>query len=257
MTVIIPARYASTRLPGKMLLTVGDKPLIVNTLRQAEKAALVSRVIVATDDKRIYDAVTVNGGEAVMTSPGHATGSDRIAEVAAGLPEGTVIINVQGDEPIISPRTIDRAAEAILSGENIDIVTTCERIDDLRDILSPDVVKVVTDRDGFALYFSRSPIPFPREAVNRSGSIEAARSQDSELVGSFRKHTGIYVYRREFLLELCRLPQTVLEKTEMLEQLRALENGFRIKVVEVEDRSIGVDTPEDLERVRRMVELNG
>jgi 3-deoxy-manno-octulosonate cytidylyltransferase (CMP-KDO synthetase) len=254
---IIPARYESTRLPGKLLLPVGGKPLILHTLEQARAAGNVARVVVATDDERVLEAVCNGGGEAVLTSRDHTSGSDRIAEVAESLPNGSIIVNVQGDEPVISPRTIERAVDAILEDDSIDIATTSEAIDDARDVLDPNVVKVVTDTNGFALYFSRSPIPYPRTAVQASGSLVEAFKRNDQLLKSFRKHTGLYVYRREYLMEFTRLPRTRLEDLEMLEQLRALENGARIKVIEVEDSSIGVDTAEDLERVRRIIESNG
>ena len=251
---IIPARYASTRLEGKLLLSLAGKPLILHTMEQAKKARNVSRVIVATDDERILNVVKESGNESVLTSPHHQSGSDRIAEVAENLPENSIIVNVQGDEPLISPATIEKAVEAILWDDSADIATTCEKIEDERDVLSPDVVKVVTDENDFALYFSRSPIPFPREAVKKYGSLENALRQEKDLLSLFRKHTGIYVYRREFLLNYTKLKQTDLEKTEMLEQLRALESGAKIKVVEVLETSIGVDTQEDFERVRQILE---
>ena len=246
IVAIIPARYASTRLPGKLLIEVAGKPLIIHTLQQALKAKTVDRVIVATDDQRILDAVCRFGGESVMTSHEHSTGSDRIAEGAAGLPQKTIVVNVQGD-----------AVEAMLADPECDIVTTCEAIADISDVLSPDVVKVVVDHSGRALYFSRSPIPYPREAVIRDGSIEAALNSDSGLLSSFRKHTGMYVYRREYLLGLCKMRQSVLERSEMLEQLRAMENGAKIRVIEVVDPSIGVDNVDDLARVRRLIESDG
>lgn len=251
---IIPARYASTRLAGKLLLEINGKPLVLHTLEQARRAKNIDRVIVATDDERILQVVKDSGNEAVLTSENHQSGSDRIAEVAAGLPENSIIVNVQGDEPLIPPATIERAVEAMLNHSWANIVTTCEKIEDVRDVLSPDVVKVVTDEEGLALYFSRSPIPFPREAVKRHGTLENALRAEPELLSLFRKHTGLYVYRREDLREFTTLEQSPLEKTEMLEQLRALEYGARIKVVEVAESSIGVDTPEDFERVREILE---
>ncbi|MBX7053568.1 MAG: 3-deoxy-manno-octulosonate cytidylyltransferase [Pyrinomonadaceae bacterium] len=257
IVVIIPARFASTRLPGKLLLDVAGVPLVIHTLRQASKARLADRVIVATDDTRILTAVTENDGEAVMTSSEHPTGSDRIAEVALGLPANSIIVNVQGDEPLISPNTIDIAVQAMLDDPECDIVTTCEAISDVNDVLSPDVVKVVSDPNGRALYFSRSPIPFPRDAAKMAGSIDAALAGDPELLRTYKRHTGIYVYRREYLLQLCKLPQTSLERFEMLEQLRALENGAKIRVVETGETSIGVDNAADLERVRGMIGSNG
>jgi len=254
---VIPARYASTRLPGKMLLNIAGKPLILHTLEQAKKAKSVSRVIVATDDQRIFDAVTVAGGEAVMTSPDHHSGSDRLAEVAEKLPEGSIIVNVQGDEPMISPDTIDAAVDAFLADPQADIATTSEPITDKWcELLNGDVVKVVAGDNGYALYFSRSPMPFPREvALKYGGDPGDAIDDDPGLLAIFRKHTGLYVYRREYLLKFTKLPQSKLEKIEMLEQLRALENGAKIRVIEVSNRSIGVDTQEDLEKVRSL--LNG
>ena len=251
---VIPARFASVRLQGKLLLPIAGKPLILHTLEQTKKANHISRVIVATDDERILNAVMETGNEAVLTSEDHQSGSDRIAEVALELPENSIIVNVQGDEPLISPHTIDAAIETILNDESADVSTTCEKIEDIKDVLSSDVVKVVTDENDFALYFSRSPIPFPREQVKKYGSLENALKQDEDLILLYRKHTGLYVYPREFLLKFTRMLQTKLEKNEMLEQLRGLENGANIKVVEVSESSIGVDTKEDFERVRQILE---
>ena len=255
MIAIIPARYESARLPGKMLLPIAGKPLIVNTLERARAAKLVDRVIVATDDSRILDAVAEAGGDAVMTAPNHRSGSDRIAEVAATVPEGTIIVNVQGDEPLISPETIDRAVEALLNDPAADISTTWEPIETLSELLNGNNVKVVIGDDGYALYFSRSPMPWPREASLRyGGDPNQAFEEEPALRPNFKKHTGLYVYRREYLLKFTKLPQTYLEKFEMLEQLRALENGARIKVVQAAGRSIGVDTREDYEKVREILE---
>lgn len=251
---IIPARFSSTRLEDKLLLPLNGKPLILHTLEQAKKAKQISRVIVATDDERIMEVVEQTGNEVILTSKTHQSGSDRIAEVAKGLAPNSIIVNVQGDEPLISPHTIDKAVEAMLEDETIDISTTCEEIFDYKDILSPDVVKVVTDKNGFALYFSRSPIPFPRNEVKKYGSLKNALRSNKDLLRLYRKHTGLYVYRREFLLEYTRSNQTQLETTEMLEQLRALENRARIKVVKVSESSIGVDTQADYRRVRELFE---
>lgn len=251
---VIPARFASVRLEGKLLLPIALKPLILHTLEQTKRAKHISRVIVATDDERILNAVLESGNEAILTSENHQSGSDRIAEVAEKLPEVSIIVNVQGDEPLISPKTIDAAIEAVLIDKTADISTTCEKIEDFRDVLSSDVVKVVTDENDFALYFSRSPIPFPREAVKKYGNLENALQVDKNLISIYRKHTGLYVYRREFLLKFTRMQQTKFEKIELLEQLRALENGAKIKVVEVSESSVGVDTKEDFERVRQILE---
>jgi 3-deoxy-manno-octulosonate cytidylyltransferase (CMP-KDO synthetase) len=254
---VIPARYASARLPGKMLLEIAGKPLILHTLERAGRATTISRVIVATDDERIFNVVTAAGGEAVMTSPEHHSGSDRLAEVATSLPSGTIIVNVQGDEPMISPDTIDAAVNAFIGDPQADIATTSEPITDKWcELLNGDVVKVVAGDNGYALYFSRSPMPFPREvALKYGGDPGDAIDDDPGLLSIFRKHTGLYVYTREYLLEFTKLPQGKLEKIEMLEQLRALENGAKIRVVEVTERSVGVDTQGDLEKVRAL--LNG
>ena len=254
MIAVIPARFASARLPGKLMLDLGGRALILHTLEQASNASLVDRVIVATDDSRIFDVVRSAGGEAVMTSSGHASGSDRIAEVAENLPGGSIVVNVQGDEPFIAPETIDAVAAALLADRNADIATACETISDISQLYDPNVVKVVFGENGNALYFSRSPVPFPRDAVIRHGDPKSAIVNEPELLRIFRKHTGIYAYRREYLLAFSRLPQTKLEKIEMLEQLRALENGAKIKVVEAHARSIGIDTEEDLAEARREFE---
>ncbi|HRH41463.1 MAG TPA: 3-deoxy-manno-octulosonate cytidylyltransferase [Pyrinomonadaceae bacterium] len=254
VTAIIPARYASIRLEGKLLLLLNNKPLILHTLEQTQKAENIDRVIVATDDERILKVVLANGYEAVLTDSTHQSGSDRIAEVAQNLPENSIIVNVQGDEPMIPSDTIEKAVEVLLNDESIVMSTTCEKIENYQDVLSPDVVKVVTDENGFALYFSRSPIPFPRDVVKKYGTLENALQNEPSLISTFRKHTGLYVYRREFLLKYTQMLQSDLEKNEMLEQLRVLENGYKIKVVDVAASSIGVDTPEDFERVRKLIE---
>lgn len=224
--------------------------MILWVLERALAARNVARAIVATDDRRIQDAVLSAGYEAVMTSPEHASGTDRLAEVAATLDGVDLIVNVQGDEPLISPLTIERAIEALAHDADAMIVTTCEPIAEAADVLSNDVVKVVMDESGRALYFSRSPIPLPREAVRRHGTLNEALARESSLLQLFRKHTGLYAYRRSFLLEYTTWPPSELERTEALEQLRALERGALIRVIEVTEPSIGVDTAEDLERVR-------
>jgi|CXWL01.1.fsa_nt_gi 3-deoxy-manno-octulosonate cytidylyltransferase (CMP-KDO synthetase) len=239
-----------------MLLEIAGKPLILHTLEQAGKAKTVLRSIVATDDKRIFDVVIASGGEAVMTSSEHRSGSDRIAEVAETLPNGAIIVNVQGDEPMISPETIDRAVEEIWKG-GADIVTVCEPLTSLHgELLNFNVVKVVCGEDGRALYFSRSPMPFPRDASLRyGGDPNRALENEPELFDNFRKHAGLYAYSREYLLKFTKLPPTRLERFESLEQLRALENGAVIKVVDSVGTSIGVDTPEDFDRVRLRIEF--
>ncbi len=253
IVAIIPARYASARLPGKMLLPIAGKPLILHTVDRACEAATIGRVIVATDDARIFDVAREAEVEVVMTSPDHASGSDRIAEVAEMLPVGSIVVNVQGDEPVIPAATIDAAVRALIADAGAQMATTFEPIDTAEEVLDPNVVKIVTSPNGRAIYFSRSPIPLPREAVQKFGSLESALTAEPLLVGQFKKHTGLYVYRREFLVEFTRLARTPIEETEMLEQMRALENGAVIVAVEAAGRSIGVDTAADLERVRQML----
>jgi 3-deoxy-manno-octulosonate cytidylyltransferase (CMP-KDO synthetase) len=187
-----------------------------------------------------------------MTAVDHHSGTDRLAEVAARLEEAEVIVNVQGDEPMISPVTIERVVDEMLNADEADIVTASEPFESSEEVLSPDCVKVVLDMGNRALYFSRSPVPYPREAVRAAGSLGRALAEDPALIKSFRKHTGIYAYRRRFLLEYSAWPQSRLEKIEALEQLRALERGAVIKVVEAVGRSVGIDTESDLERVRSM-----
>jgi 3-deoxy-manno-octulosonate cytidylyltransferase (CMP-KDO synthetase) len=250
---IIPARYSSSRLPGKPLLEIGGRPMVVRVVERALAAPSVGRAVVATDDQRIFAAVEAAGYEALMTRPDHASGSDRLAEAAAAL-AADVVVNVQGDEPLIAPETIERAVAALLADEGAAVATTCEPLESAADVLSPDVVKVVTDGRGRALYFSRSPVPFPREAARRHGSLAAALEREPGLLASFRKHTGLYAYRRDFLLEYARWPQTAHERAESLEQLRVLERGHAIKVVEAAAPSVGVDTEEDLRRVRALFE---
>jgi 3-deoxy-manno-octulosonate cytidylyltransferase (CMP-KDO synthetase) len=229
--------------------------MILHVLERALAAPSVSRAVVATDDERIHDVVRACGFEAVMTSPAHASGSDRLAEAARDI-DAEIIVNVQGDEPLISPDTIEAAVAALVGDACASVSTTCERIEMAADVLSTDVVKVVTDDAGRALYFSRSPVPFPREAARRHGSLASALAAEPELLAHFRKHTGLYVYRRTFLLEYARWPQSALERAESLEQLRILERGRVIRVVEAASPSIGVDTEEDLARVRETFEQN-
>jgi len=252
---IIPARYSSIRLPGKLLLPVGGRPMFLHTVERAHAAESISRVIVATDDNRILDAAIANGIEAVMTSVEHRSGTDRIAEVAQSLPEDSIIVNVQGDEPLISPATIDAAVRALIDDDAADMSTTFEPVDSLEDLLNGNNVKVVVGDKGYAIHFSRSPMPFPRDASLRHGGDPGrAIREEPELMSIFRKHTGLYVYRRNYLLRLSTLPPTKLEQIEMLEQLRALEDGAKIRVVEAAGRSIGVDTQEDYEKVCRIIE---
>jgi 3-deoxy-manno-octulosonate cytidylyltransferase (CMP-KDO synthetase) len=255
VVAIIPARYSSVRLPGKLLLPVDGRPLLFHTIDRVREARTVSRVVVATDDRRIFDVVSTSATEVVMTSPKHRSGTDRIAEVAEGISDADLIVNVQGDEPTIAPETIDAAVEALIADNGAHMSTTSEQIESLDELLDGNVVKVVVADNGHAIYFSRSPIPFPRDAALRhGGDLSKAVKEESQLISMFRKHTGLYVYRRDYLLHISGLPQTKLEQTEMLEQLRALEDGAKIRVVDAAARSIGVDTKEDYERVCRIIE---
>ena len=234
---VIPARYQSTRLPGKPLLSIAGKPMIQWVYERAQTASLLDEVLIATDDQRIFDAVQDFGGVAEMTAVAHPTGTDRLAEVARRH-EADLIINIQGDEPLIRGAVIDSIVRPLLEDADLPMSTAKVRLTELAQIEEPSVVKVVTDEAGYALYFSRSPIPYPRKP-------ETAQ---------YWKHVGLYGYRRDFLLKYVQLPQTTIELTESLEQLRVLSYGYRIKVVEVAQDSVGVDTPADLERVRAILE---
>jgi 3-deoxy-manno-octulosonate cytidylyltransferase (CMP-KDO synthetase) len=250
--------------------------MICRVVECALAARNVTRAIVATDDERILEAVKSAGFEAVLTRTDHASGTDRIAEVAATLDDADIIVNVQGDEPLISPLTIERAVQElgergrgkredaetrrlgdtetnISEAMEVGIVTTWEPMESAADVLNPDVVKVVVDDRERAIYFSRSPVPYPRDAVRAHGSIAAAILKEPALLTTFRKHTGLYVYRRDILLKFATWSPSDLERAESLEQLRALEHGVRIKVIKASTSSIGVDTSEDLERIRNLV----
>ncbi|MFH1006965.1 MAG: 3-deoxy-manno-octulosonate cytidylyltransferase [Candidatus Latescibacterota bacterium] len=244
IVAIIPARMGSVRLPGKPLLDLRGKPLIEHTYQRASQVESISRVIVATDDARIFEAVRAFGGEAAMTSPEHPTGTDRIAEVALEL-DCDYVVNVQGDEALIDPRMIGQVIRATTARKDVAMGTAARAITDLGRFRDPMVVKVVVDAQGFALYFSRTPIPFLRDA-----SEEELASPG--VLRNFLEHVGLYVYRRDFLLQFIRMPQTPLEKMEKLEQLRALENGHKIAVARTEYFAFGIDTPEDLEEARGM-----
>jgi 3-deoxy-manno-octulosonate cytidylyltransferase (CMP-KDO synthetase) len=235
IVAIIPARYASTRFPGKALEPIDGRPMIEHVYRRVESSKSISKVIVATDDLRIATTVTGFGGNVRLTRA-HETGTDRLAEVVASL-DYDVIVNVQGDEPLIDPRAITEAVQPFRD-PTIQMTTLYRRINNPAELSNPNVVKVVLDRGGFALYFSRAPIPHTRDP--RGGWPP------------LYKHIGLYAYRRSVLLVLASLEPTPLERAESLEQLRALEHGIRIKAVETAYDSIGVDTPEDLEQVRRL-----
>ena len=248
---VIPARYSSTRLPGKPLLDIAGKPLVVWVAERARAASSISRTIVATDDPRIADAVGAAGFDAVITRADHLSGTDRIAEVAHNL-SADIIVNVQGDEPLIDPETINRVVKALIEDPETQMSTTCEPITEAADVSNPSVVKVAFDRSGYATAFSRNPDHLPNQG-GVIGAVTGSSPDASGLLLTFRKHTGLYAYRRDFLLQFARWPASESEKRESLEQLRALDRGVKIKVVEAASSSIGVDTPEDLERVRAIM----
>jgi len=234
VVVVIPARFASTRFPGKPLASRTGRPLIQHVCQRAALAKCAARVLVATDDSRIARAVIDFGGEVVMTRADHPNGTSRLAEVARDLPAGTIVVNVQGDEPDIDPSLIDKVAEGL---DDADMCTVASPFAPDEDPTDPNIVKVVVDRTGRALYFSRSLIPFKREAMGPCQPL---------------KHVGLYVYRREFLIEYVGMAPTPLERTEQLEQLRVLEHGRRIQVVIAETTHHGIDTPEQYDEfVRR------
>lgn len=245
IVAIIPARFGSTRLPGKPLAPIGGRPMIQHVYESTAKAKVLDRVIVATDDRRIEAAVKNFGGEVMMTAASHASGTDRLAEVARKL-KAELLVNVQGDLPFISARTITRAVAPLRRRKEIPMGTVCTAIHDEAEWRNPNIVKVLMDQAGLALFFTRAAIPFRRnDGVDPSGKKVSPRAR-RRLWGY--RHLGLYVYRREFLLKFARLRPTALERIESLEQLRALENGYRIYVAQVDERSVEVDTPADLLR---------
>ena len=228
---IIPARYSSSRLPGKPLKEIAGRTLIEHVYRQVERVRSIDRILIATDDARILDAVRAFGGDALLTRADHRSGTDRLAEVAAGLPDDTIVVNVQGDEPLIEPEAIEAALAGALE-RDADVVTLMTPLEDPALIRDPNRVKVVVDRAGYALYFSRSPIPSSGPAF---------------------LHIGLYAYPARFVKMFAVLHPTPLERAERLEQLRILEHGYRIRVVEVQSDSWGIDTPADLETFQKML----
>lgn len=238
VVAVIPARYRSARLPGKPLAEIDGRPMIEHVYRRAAEAGTIDAVLVATDDERIAEVVDRFGGLAVMTRNDHPTGTDRVAEVAAVL-ESDLIVNVQGDLPFLAPQPIDAVVRLVRDTPAVPMGTLRQRVTDPAELASPSVVKVVVGLDGRALYFSRRAVPFVRE-----GHPPAP----------IWKHLGLYVYRREFLLTFASLPPTPLERAESLEQLRALEHGYAIGTVETNIETLEIDTPEDLERARKLVE---
>ncbi len=232
---VIPARYGSTRFPGKPLVNINGKPMIQHVWESSKKSKFINELYVATDDKRIFDSVTGFGGNAVMTSKKHKSGSDRIGEVIKNMKCG-IVVNIQGDEPFINPSNIDKAIKPLLKDKNIQVSTLCTPIKSIEEIDNPNVVKAVIDKNGFALYFSRFGIPFNRDKAKNI---------------VYYKHIGLYVYRKKYLLEFIKLKPSKLEKAEKLEQLRVLENGTKIKVVITNIDSITIDTKTDLRKIRR------
>ena len=242
---IIPSRYASQRLPAKSLADIHGKPMVQHVYERAKQSQLLTEVIVATDDARIESAVKKFGGRAVMTPATLQSGSDRIAFAARSI-EADIVVNVQGDEPLIDPKVIDQAVQLLLDDETAVVGTAVNKISSLDDLLTPSVVKVVLDKNHYALYFTRSLVPFVRDSAEVTQWLKHA---------VFYKHFGIYAYRSAFLQVFTSLAPTPLEQTEKLEQLRILENGYRIKAAITELDSIPVDTQEDLEKVRKRIKI--
>ncbi len=240
--VIIPSRFDSTRFPGKALATLKGKSIIQHVYEQASRSRLAKEVYVATDDQRIYDQVRAFNGHAVMTSGAHTCGTDRIAEAAKNI-ECDIIVNVQGDEPFVRPDMIDDTIQLLRDNEKASMSTLCVRIDNQEDLLSPHIVKVVMDRDGYAMYFSRSPIPYYRDDWKDLNSISHVPDKTVLM-----KHIGIYGYRKNVLMDFTSMEKSGLENIEKLEQLRALSAGLKIKVKETEFNTIGIDTKEDLRK---------
>lgn len=237
---VIPARFASTRFPGKPLADIGGKSMIRRVYEQALLSERLTKVVVATDDERIFEHVRMFGGEVRMTRPDHPSGTDRCAEVAGYYPEGDFVVNIQGDEPFIQPEQIDLLIDTLLEQKHLSIATLAKKIEQPEALENPNIVKVVLSQSGEALYFSRLPIPFLRgiEPENRLSQH------------TFYKHIGLYGFQRETLQRITALSPTPLERAESLEQLRWLENGYRIAVRITEMETMGIDTPEDLERER-------
>lgn len=237
---VIPARYGSTRLPGKPLIEIHGKPMIQHVWERSLGSKYIDRLIVATDDKRIFNTVKKFGGEAVMTLRNHKSGTDRIGEAVKNI-ACDIVVNIQGDEPFIDPKNIDRAIEPLLKEKRLNVSTLCFKISDKKEIYDNNIVKVVFDKDYNCLYFSRCPIPYIRD-----------EKSDAE----YYKHIGLYVYREKFLMELIKMKQTKMEKAEKLEQLRILENGENIRVVVTKKDSISIDTKGDLEKMLKKSRKN-
>ncbi len=244
--IVIPARYASTRFPGKPLVRIAGISLIERVYRLCSKVDAQAKVIVATDDHRIKKHVLGFGGKVMITRKDHPSGTDRVAEVARRFP-CDIVINVQGDEPLLDPSVIRKLGDLMAENPSLSMATLCHAITDKKDYFDPNVVKVVIDRNGNALYFSRSPIP-------NTSKFRISKARSSQFTAcSYLRHIGIYAYRKNFLLKYVRWPQSALEKMERLEQLRALERGIRIRVLETNYPAIGVDVPKDVAKVEKIL----
>lgn len=240
---VIPARYASTRLPGKPLSPIAGKPMIRWVYERAKSAQLIDRVLVATDSVQIATVVADFGGQAVLTDPALPSGTDRVA-AAVKDEDADIVINLQGDEPFIAPGLLDEMVKVFRDNE-VQMATPVKAICSAEELIDPNLVRVARDKNGYALFFSRSVIPYLRDVTDRNGWFKQFR---------FYKHIGIYAYRRDFLFVITQLPESGLEKAERLEQLRVLENGYRIFTVETDYQSLSVDTPEDLQKVNEMID---
>ncbi|MFH1577703.1 MAG: 3-deoxy-manno-octulosonate cytidylyltransferase [Candidatus Omnitrophota bacterium] len=235
---VIPARFSATRFAGKVLADIHGKPMIQHVWERAKKALLLDEVIIACDDEKVFNVVRDFGASCVMTAKGHLSGSDRITEVISAR-DVKVVVNIQADEPLVQSLMIDRLAEALLGDDSIYMATIIKQIKDPKEINNPNVVKVVADKSNFALYFSRAPIPY--------------RAKNSDVTPVYYKHIGLYAYTKDFLFTYKNIPDSPLEATEKLEQLRVLEGGFRIKLIETNLDTFSVDTPEELEKVRQIL----
>ncbi|MBU1062274.1 MAG: 3-deoxy-manno-octulosonate cytidylyltransferase [Candidatus Omnitrophica bacterium] len=247
---IIPARYGSTRFEGKLLADLCGKSVIQHTWENAKKAKTIEDIIIATDDKRIYNFAKGFGAKVIYTSKAHKSGSDRLTEVVSSI-DTKVVVNIQADEPLIHPTMIDDVVDPILRDDSIHMATLCHKIGNEKDFLDPNVVKVVMDRKGFALYFSRAPIPYLLSSFAKASGDRRAAGERG--IVTHYKHIGIYAYTKDFLFTFKSLPQSRLEKSEKLEQLRVIENGYKIKVIETKFDTIGIDTPEDLMKATDLI----
>ena len=235
---VIPARYSSTRFSGKVLTDISGKSMIQHVWERAKKALLLDDVIIACDEEKVFSVVQEFGANCVMTAKGHLSGSDRITEVVGPI-DVKVVVNIQADEPLVQPLMIDSLVEALLRDNSIYMATLIKRIEDIKEINNPNIVKVIVDKNNFALYFSRAPIPY--------------RADNAQIQPVYYKHIGLYAYTKDFLFTYKNIPLSSLESAECLEQLRVLEEGYRIKVIETKFDTIGVDTPQDLDRVKRIL----